>query len=116
MSHFIELAKTQEETQKNILLAIKEFEKGNLQNQAKAGKIYAMQVEALKGAMTIAGDCIYEKTIENKALRSAIGEVDEEWIRERTELTKKNDTIDDKNKTILEELKRTMSKTKAIKQ
>ena len=115
MSQYIDLAKEQEETKNKMLVSVQEFDRGSLQSQAKTGRILMAQNEALKDAIKIAGDCVYDRSVENDTLRGLIGEVDEAFVKARTEDKKKNDTNDDKNKRILEELRKTMNKTKALK-
>ncbi len=112
---YIDLAQSQEEVKNKMIVAIKNYDQGNLQSQAIAGRALVAQNEGLKSALKIAGDCIYDKSIENDTLRSMIGNVDEDFVQQVVSEKKTNDTNDDKNKRILEELKRTMNKTKQLK-
>lgn len=115
MAEFIELAQTQEDTKNRMLVAVQDFDKGSLQSQSKVGRALVAQNEGLRAAIKIAGDCIYDKSLENDSLRSIIGEVDESFVKNYMIEKKKNETNDDKNKRILAELQKTMNKTKQLK-
>ena len=71
---------------------LKEFNHQSLTTQAKKGEQLVSMMPAIKNAFNLMGDDIVELSVENKSLKSQIGEYDERWLQEsKTKLLKEID-------------------------
>ena len=110
----MELVKNSDSVKQEINQSIIEYKKADLSTQSAIGLNLLIDNKVFNETIEIMGDTIYDKTIENYALRDQIGQVDESKVKQFTSKRKNTDTRNDRNKLILEQLSKTLSKNKAI--
>ena len=77
---------------------LKEFNQQSLTTQAKKGEKLVSMMFAIKKALDLLGDDIFDLSTENDALKNKIGSYDERWLEEsKNKLLKK---IDDEKEQI----------------
>ena len=121
---FIELAKEDEETIKIIKERLLETKEMNIATMAAQTPKLIINVECLKTAMNIAGDTIYDLTIDNNVLQEENNDLKEElgkYTKIDYEKLKNNERDrrrklhnQEKGKIILEKLRITVNKTKQL--
>ena len=81
---------------KDTIQDLKEFNQQSLTTQAKKGEQLVSMMPAIKKAFTLLGDDIVDLSTENDALKSKIGDCDEQWLEESKAKLLKD--IDDKRR------------------
>ena len=86
-------------------------------NKAEASKRLFLNLKKYESAMMIAGDTIYEQSLEIDELTNKLqsyGDYDENEINEKVQIKKLNTTNENKNRIIRERLRQTLSRAKAV--
>ena len=97
--------------QEKYIKAVEEFDKQSIALKAEAAPQLLMMKEVYEDAIRIQGNVIYNKTVECDGLRKQIGSVDEKALKKYVGWRKLNDTNDDKNKVIYDELMKELDKS-----
>ena len=102
---------------KEIAPRFLKIQQANINTRANMAPALFAVKEKYQKAFEIAGDAIHGLELENGELRDELnqyGEIDEDAIRRAVETKKKNDGDQAKNEIIMNALRRTMAKSKAL--
>jgi hypothetical protein len=114
MSEILDYVKGQKNTKQKIREELVELNKQNVATQAKKAEELTANLVVYNEAIKMMGDEIFDLGVKNEALRDKIGEVDEKWLSESKNRIKLSYNDTNKNKFILERMKRETQKLKAI--
>ena len=78
----MQIFSTDKTVRNDTIQDLKEFNSQSLTTQAKKGEHLVSLMPAIKKAFNLMGDDIVELGVENKSLKSQIGEYDEQWLEE----------------------------------
>ena len=95
---------------KDTLQHLKEFNQQSLATQAKKGEQLVSMMPAIKKAFDWMGDDIVDLSTETDALRSKIGDYDEEWSEESKNKILKQIHNEKRANLIMSRMKRQMEK------
>ncbi len=94
--------------------SLKEFKEQSLQTQAKKGEQFTVMMPAIKRAFEMMRDDSYDLVVENNVLRDKMGDVNEQWLETSKKKLLENTGDDEKNKSLLERMRKQQQKLKQL--